>query len=215
MPFRRQACIITIALALLVCGCASQKATRTGFLSNYEALVSSADDGSSSSYTKPGMAQRRYTRFMLDPVVFEPPAGSAATLGEADISQLKMDLQSAIRQSFKSRFEYTTQPGPNVLRVRFAITGVDKSNPSLNVALAILIVPLANGGASTEAEVLDSRSGERLVAVVASSNGSLLKGEFSGFFSEFGHAKQHFAQQADVLRDKIIQALDAGAVLQN
>jgi hypothetical protein len=49
-------------------------------------------------------------------------------------------------------------------------------------------------------------TGERLVAEVAHSTGSLLRGEFSGFFSEFGHARQHFMQQADALRDRLVQA---------
>jgi hypothetical protein len=60
-----------------------------------------------------------------------------------------------------------------------------------------------NGGASTEAEALDSITGERLVALLASRNGSLVKGEFAGFFSEFGHPRLHFSKQADALRDHI------------
>ncbi len=111
------------------------------------------------------------------------PAGAlgASGLTAAEVEQLKIDLRDAVSHSFESRFEPTTKAGPGVLRA------------------------LANGGAATEGEVLDSDSGERLVAVVASSNGSLLKGEFAGFFSEFGHARQHFTRQADFLRDRVAQ----------
>jgi hypothetical protein len=143
---------------------------------------------------------------MLDPVVFDSGRGNASAITAEEVAGLKMELEAAVRHSFEGRFEHATEPGPDVMRLRFAITGVDKSNPKLNVALAILIVPLANGGATTEAEALDSMTGERLVAEVAHSTGSLLRGEFSGFFSEFGHARQHFMQQADALRDRLVQA---------
>ena len=126
-------------------------------------------------------------------------------LTAAEVEQLKIALRDAVSHSFESRFEPATKAGPGVLRVRFAITGIAKSSPGLNTVLAVLLVPLAKGGAATEGEVLDSDSGERLVAVVASSNGSLLKGEFAGFFSEFGHAGQHFTRQADFLRDRVAQ----------
>ncbi len=197
---------LAAASVIVLAGCAAQQSTRTGFLSNYDAVSTTDPVGKSISFTKPGLSTNRYTRFMLDPVVFDAGKGLTATVSSDEISVLKTDLESAVRRSFEGRFEHTTEPGPDVLRLRFAITGVEKANPQLNVALAILIVPLANGGAATEAEVLDSMTGERLVAVVAHSTGSLLRGEFSGFFSEFGHARQHFMQQADALRDRLIQA---------
>jgi hypothetical protein len=197
-------CLMTTALlttSLLFAGCASQKVTRTGFLSGYEALVPASGEPSFRSYVKPDLAPGQYTHYLLDPVIFEPTSASALT--EAETAQLKTDLAFAVKQSFEARFQPAAQAGPGVFRLRFAITGVDKSNPGLNVAMAILIVPLANGGASTEAEALDSLTGERLAALLASTNGSLVKGEFAGFFSEFGHARLHFSKQADALRDQI------------
>lgn len=193
------ACLLTTSL--LLAGCAAQTVTRTGFLSDYKELVPVTGDAGLRSYIKPGLPPGQYTRYMLDPVLFEPSA--VATLTEAEIAQLKIDLEAAVRQSFEARFQRAVAAGSDVFRLRFAITGVDRSNPALNVVLAILIVPLANGGATTEAEALDSVTGERLAAVQASTNGSLFRGEFAGFFSEFGHAKLHFSKQADALRDQI------------
>jgi Protein of unknown function (DUF3313) len=193
------ACLLTTSL--LLAGCASQTLTRTGFLSGHEVMVPATGEPSFRSYVKPYLSPGQYTQYLLEPVIFEPK--SALTLTEAETAQLKTDLESAVRQSFETKFQPAAQAGPGVFRLRLAITGIDKSNPGLNVAMAILIVPLANGGASTEAEALDSVTGERLVALLASSNGSLIKGEFAGFFSEFGHAKLHFSKQADALRDQI------------
>jgi Protein of unknown function (DUF3313) len=205
-------CLLTTALltsSLLLAGCASQQVTRTGFLSGYEALVPAASDASFRSYVKPDLSPGQYTHYLLDPVTFE--STSSAALTEAETAQLKTDLTFAVRQSFETKFQPAAQAGPGVFRLRVAITGVEKSNPGLNVAMAILIVPLANGGASTEAEALDSITGERLVALLASSNGSLVKGEFAGFFSEFGHARLHFSKQADALRDHISPPAAASA----
>jgi hypothetical protein len=201
MSSRRFALVCPLAASLLMASCASQQITRSGFLSGYEAMVPTLGDASLSSYVKSGLVPGRYTQYLLDPVVLQ--AGSVATLTEVETTQLKADLVSAVQQSFDARFQRAALPGTGVMRLRFAITGVEKSSPGLNVALAILIVPLANGGASTEAEAVDSLTGERLAALLASANGSLVKGEFAGFFSEFGHAKLHFSRQADALRDKL------------
>jgi hypothetical protein len=204
LPAPARSCPLASALLTsspLLVGCASHTVICTGFLSGSQALVPAASDASFRSYVKPELAPGQYTHYLLDPVVFEPT--SSAALTEAETAQLKTDSAFAVRQSFETKFQPTTQAGAGVFRLRVAITGVDKSNPGLNVAMAILIVPLANGGASTEAEALDSITGERLVAVLASSNDSLVKGEFDGFFSEFGHARLHFSKQADALRDHI------------
>lgn len=197
---------LIVASVIILTGCAAQQSTRSGFLGNYDAVSTTDPAGNSISFTKPGLSTSRYTRFMLGPVVFDTGKDASAKISNDEIAALKMDLEAAVRNSFEGRFEHSTEPGPDVLRLRFAITGVDKSNPQLNVALAILIVPLANGGATTEAEALDSMTGERLVAVVAHSTGSLLRGEFSGYFTEFGHARQHFMQQADAMRERLMQA---------
>jgi hypothetical protein len=201
MPLPRYALTCLVAASLLLGGCASQTLTRTGFLSGYDAMVPASGESNFRSYVKPGMLPGQYTHYLLDPVIFEP--NSVVTLTEVEKAQLKTDLESAVRQSFEAKFQLAKNAGPGVLRLRFAITGVDKSSPGLNVAMAILIVPLANGGASTEAEALDSITGERLAALLASTNGSLVKGEFAGFFSEFGHAKLHFSKQANALRDRL------------
>jgi hypothetical protein len=201
MPSPRFALTSLLTMALLLAGCASQTLTRTGFLSGYDAMVPVGGASSFHSYVKPNLSPGQYTQYLLDPVIIEPK--SALVLTEEETAQLKTDLESAVRQSFEAKFQLAKEAGPGVFRLRFAITGVDKSSPGLNVAMAILIVPLANGGASTEAEALDSITGERLAALLASTNGSLVRGEFAGFFSEFGHAKLHFSKQADALRDQL------------
>ena len=59
------------------------------------------------------------------------------------------------------------KPGPDVLRVRAAITDIIPANPLIN-ATAILAVglPVDMGGAAMEAEFLDSMTNEPLGSVV-------------------------------------------------
>lgn len=81
------------------------------------------------------------------------------------------------------------------------MTDVERANPVVNaISMAAILVPLTSGGASTEAEVTDSVSGERLAALQSYNNGgrSFLGGPF-GYLSQYGHARRAFTRQAKEL----------------
>jgi hypothetical protein len=68
------------------------------------------------------------------------------------------------------------------------------------VTMAAVVLPVTAGGASSEAEVVDSVTGERLVALQAFNNGgqSFLGGPI-GYLSEYGQARRALAVQANEL----------------
>jgi hypothetical protein len=81
----------------------------------------------------------------------------------------------------------TNESGPDVLRVRAAITDVVPAKPALKVATTLVaFVPLDLGGAAIEAEFIDSLSGERLAAMVERKKGSPT--DLKGGYTELGHA---------------------------
>lgn len=208
-------CLVAV-LACALTACTAPQAEHSGFLTDYDNLTHVSIDQTVTSYVKSAVDAPNFTHFLLDPVVFLPGAGKADGVSSQEIAQMKAALTAAIIKSFKRRFEPAADPGPQVLRVRFAITDVKKSKPALNAVMAIILVPLSSGGATTEAEVLNSVTGERLIAIVGSTEGSLLKGEFEGFFSELGHAKLHFNQQVERAFELTLQSLGVPAMpLQN
>ncbi len=91
------------------------------------------------------------------------------SVGNAEITpfqrdQLAADLQSEVRENLRlaGKLAVSNSPGPGIGRLRSAVTEIGK-NISPNGARVGQI-----GGATVEAEVLDSVSGERLGAVIIS-----------------------------------------------
>jgi hypothetical protein len=115
--------------------------------------------------------------------------------------------QNALFTAVKGGYEVVDQPGPGVLRVRVAITQLKPSNPTANTLSTIVPVGmvvsgatkavsgdnLGTGEASTEIEVLDSVSGERLAAAVDRRQGG--KGVFRGKWEDTKEAFDFWAKR--------------------
>ncbi len=72
--------------------------------------------------------------------------------------------------------------------VRIAITDIEETTPMMNIHPATKLSGLGLGGASMEAEAIDTASDERIAAIVDSQQGSRLS--MTAGLSKFGHAKQ-------------------------
>lgn len=183
--------------ALLIAGCASQAPTRTGFLER---------DGAPATVAGQPVEVARYDRFVVDPVEFRPGTTVSSDVDAAALEQLKGELDAAVRTVFSASFAPADAPGPGVLRVRYAITGVETSQPVLNALTLLLVGPVSNGGVSTEAEVVDSVTGERLAALVTATNALPWRGGVGGYFSSLGHASTLLAQHAELLYRQLVPA---------
>jgi hypothetical protein len=64
------------------------------------------------------------------------------------------------------------QPGEGVARIRIALTDIEKSDPVLNTLPQTHILGVGIGGASMEAEIIDSSTGRQTAAIVQSRTGS-------------------------------------------
>lgn len=163
--------ILTTAVMLIQCGCSSNNMSKTGFLSDYSKLQKESD--SSLRYVKQN-AVKRYSGFIVEPVKvhFHKGAKSEGKLTGQQITDLTNYTHSKIVEAVQNAGKTVTyQPAKGVARVRVALTDIEKSS-------AISILPQASllgtgiGGASMEAEVVDSMTGEQIGAVVESGKGS-------------------------------------------
>ncbi len=75
-----------------------------------------------------------------------------------------------------------------MLRIRIAITDIKKTTAVANIHPAMKMSGIGLGGASMEAEAVDSVSGERVGAIVDSQSGGRL-GITAGL-KKYGHAQQ-------------------------
>lgn len=174
--YKKSGLLAVIALCFMVIGCAS-KTTKveqySGFLSDYSQLEKRAglDGGVVLSWVSPVLAERKYTKVMIDPV-------AGPQLRSEVLTSILVYLNKAIRQEVGKTYEIVSEPGRDVVRIRAAITGIRTPLEELAVyeyvpiALAFAGVSSATGKRDeavevfVEAEMSDSLSNERLAAAV-------------------------------------------------
>lgn len=189
--------IIVGLCAGLLCACADQETTQTGFLKNYGQMQ---PETNGTLKFKNSVAQGSYTAFMVDDAQYIQGKNGDA-LDAEQVSALKQAYRNALVKSFSEKYKLVTTAGAGVMRVRTAITGVSKSIAPLNyVATLALFTPVSNGGVSTESEVVDSLSGQRLSALSVHTNPDVFDGEVFGYFTQTGHAKSVLDDHALQLR---------------
>ena len=133
------------------------------FLSTYDDLAPLPGRAGVESYRSARLSD--FHSFIVDPVVVLPTRSvSNFAITPMQRDQLAADLQSEVRENLRlaGKLAVSNSPGPGIGRLRSAVTEIGR-NIRPNGAQAGQI-----GGATVEAEVLDSVSGERLGAVIIS-----------------------------------------------
>jgi len=143
---------------------------------------------------------KRYKRLMVDPVaVCLHPEAPERIIQPEELARLTAYFRRAVIEAVQDTYPVVETPGEDVLRIRAAITDVIPANAALNVVTTLgVMLPLDMGGASMEAELLDSLSGEVLGAVVDTKRGTPL--DVIGGFTRWGHAKSALRGWARELR---------------
>lgn len=166
--------IIWLALALLAAvpiGC-KKTAEHSGFLGDYSSLEPDARLDGAISYFVPG-ALARYDRFLIDPVVVHfAPNAEGTSLDPAKLAELAEYGHDQLVEGLSKSYEVVTMPGPGVLRMRVAITDIKKSKAAWNILPQTKVMGVGLGGASIEAEAVDSVTGRRVAALVDSRPGA-------------------------------------------
>lgn len=174
----------------------------SGFLGNYGDLKEGPQGGVAMRYLKPDVDFSKYRKVMLDFVVFFL-ANDAEYKGinAEDMKELSDAFNKAAVDALNKDYPLVGEPGPDVLRIRVAVTHLKPSKPGSAAVTTIIPVGLAIslikrgatgeytgvGSTGIEAEFLDSLSNERVAAVVDQQAG----GKMSGF-AKWGAAKEAF-----------------------
>jgi hypothetical protein len=198
----RNVIMTSVVGTLVFCGCTAQKAQVTGFLSDYSKLKPKSD--TSYRYIAPGNKLGSYSKFIIDPVVIHSYTGSkAAKLSEKDLADLKNYMREALVKAIQDRYQVVDSPGPGVARMRVAITDLKKSGIVQNAIPIGKLVGTGLGGASLEAELIDSQTHQQLGAIVESQLGERLS--LDGY-STWGDAKGIMDRWAKRFRTRLDEA---------
>lgn len=205
---------------LLLSGCAAggmQEVKPSGFLGDYSQMHNGGGDRAALYYFKPGLNLKPYNRLMFERVVVMLSDDAEYRAVDPDtLKELADYYQQAILAAVRDGYEIVDQPGPGVLRVRVAITGLKPSRPVSNTLSTIIPVGmvvagatkavsgenLGTGEAATEFELLDAQSGERLAAAVDRRQGGkmVFRGKWEDTREAFDFWAQRFRQRLDMAR---------------
>ena len=161
----------SLVIALVLFNGCGRKQLKTGFLSDYSKLQKESD--SSLRYMNE-KAVAGYSGFIVDPVVvgFYEEAKSKGKPTAQQFADLSNYLHTKILEAVQDAGKKVVyQPAAGVARIRVALTDMEKSS-------AVSLIPQASlmgagiGGASMEAEFLDSMTGRQIGAIVQLKQGS-------------------------------------------
>ena len=182
------ACVVSIGVvALVIAGCATTEQVpnvrMSGFLGDYSKLHHGRPGQAEVTYLDRSIDLNKYQKAILDPVqIWTAETGSSAlsSLSREDQQLLVNYLYVALRDALQRDYILVNEPGPDVMRIRCAITEARASSPvkdllstvtpaGLGISYAKRLVMGTHTGVgvvSVEGELLDSVSGQRIAAVI-------------------------------------------------
>ena len=189
--------------------------TRSGFLGNpsiYDLLKPGEAGGH--RWLKPGVDLKKYNKFMVDSVIFFlADKADYKGIDAQEMKELCDEFNKALVAAFKDKLPIVAEPGPNVARVRFAITNVQPSRPGVSAVTSIVPVGLgvslvkkgATGGwvgsgeTAAELMILDTATNE-VIAMGAIKRAA----QFDERFSKWGSARDAFKFWSEKLVKTIV-----------
>ncbi len=210
--------LVGIIGLMFLAGCATTKPPQPGILGDsYSNLAPGPEGGAKLRWLKSGVDFSKYNKVMIDPISFAPSdEEEAARIRDVDAAQMKElgdKCDAAVARAINKKYPVVTEPGPDVMRVRFGIIDLKKSYPGfagvtslmpIGLGLTLVKRPVTGrwtGGGSTVAQVLalDSTSNQPIAA--AQDN---YEAGFFERFSRYGSAEDAF----EYWGERIVKFLD-------
>ncbi len=197
---RTNVIMISVMAIVLFCGC-QEKQTSVGFLSDYSKLDRVSDQ---TLRYLPNNALSGYSSFIIDPVTVRFYSTSTnAKVNRQDKEHLAQFMYTEVRRALYGKYKFAWKPGPGVARVRIAITDVKESKTLQNLMPMTKMAGTGLGGASIEAEVVDSQTGKQIAAILETQTGNRLS--LDGL-SKWGDTEAVMKDWATRLRQRLDEA---------
>ncbi len=173
--------LILIVIFAVSSGYAEEPKKSSGFLDGYyDKLQPGPKDGVKQRWLKPGTDFTKYNSVVLDSAIFFLSDDSYKGIDPQDMKDLADGLNKEVVAAFPDKSRFVAEAGPEVARIRFAITGLKQSNPGRSAISTVVPVGLAinlvkkgasgswsgSGATSMEVMVLDSMTNEVIAVAI-------------------------------------------------
>lgn len=148
----------------------------SGFLkSSFSKLEASQEHEGLWSYVDKSRDFKPYNKLILAPVmVYNPPYLTGGAVPPSVLYKMRNDMLSTLTDAFASGYEIVQQPGPDVLKVKISVFGVQMVKPGWKLGDNIPIkkgLDLVTGGKvvpvmTAEMEILDAEGHAVAAAIV-------------------------------------------------
>ncbi len=212
--------ILLLLMAMMfLASCGTTAPSKSTFLGEYSKnLGPGPEGGAKERWLKPGVNFAKYNKVMLDHVVFFFADDSQYKgIDTSDLNELAEKFDRAILDALAGRYPVVVEPGPNVIRIRIAITDLKQNTPALGVVSTVaMATPIGlgvnlikrgttgswtgSGATSAEFLALDSMTNEVIVAAKDKRAAG-----FTARYTKWGSAEEAFRFWGE----RIVAALDA------
>jgi hypothetical protein len=135
-----------MGLVASMISCASTpKMTGPGFLGDRAMLLEPGPKGGvKERWLKPGADFKKYNKIILEHVVFFfDDASEYKGIDTAELDEVAKKADLALVSALKDNYPIVAEPGPDVVRIRFAITDLKASKPAVGViTTATMVLPV-------------------------------------------------------------------------
>ena len=135
----------------------------SGFLGNYDGFKVINEKTGAEVWIKPPHQDlsllKEYDSIIITPIeVWLHSAADYQGVNPADLKKITDYFTKALEERLGKNFKLVNEPGPNVMDLRIAVTGVNMERAKIKTHF--------KAHAAVEMEVRDSQSGDRLVAAI-------------------------------------------------
>ncbi len=199
--------LVNVIVVFAFTGCATKqvKLTETGFLSSYDDLQADMESQGMYIYINPDVKiAERYDEILIAPVQFKlDPSAKEHDMEDSTREKLASYFIKKLEGGLAENYIITDTPGTNVLLFRTAITDILPNKVYLNLHWSTALIGAGIGGASLEAELVDSLTGERMASFIDARKGKRLN--YTKGLTKWGHTKEVLGIWANLMVENLDQ----------
>jgi hypothetical protein len=138
--------LMLVVLPLILWGCATPKTMETykeaGFLPDYTRLTQDPDNKDLRTWRLPDAELKKYNKVLLERIlVWQKDDAEYKGIDPTELKALVDYFHEAVVKALGNDYPVVTEPGPDVMRLKVAITELVPTKPEVSVV--VLVVPYA------------------------------------------------------------------------